>query len=496
MPRSLFSLHAPSLAGRTPDQLQRLVILRWMEILSQLLVVGVAVSVLGMALPVIALTSITLTLLLVNMFTWWRLSRSWPVLPLEFFFQLLVDVVALTGLLYLAGGSTNPFVSLFLLPLTIAAIGLSAGYAWSLAGITVLAYSVLLFFHQPLPSPKADLPGQSWWMPLAMGPGGHGGHGAASAPAQETASVHTGHASADGVLEEGELCSTAHGTGVAESGNANGDFALHLVGMWFNFLVSAGVVGFFLTRMAATLRARERELAAVREESLRNEQILALGTMAAGAAHQMGTPLSTLAVLLREMEMDHPQGPLAEDLALARQQVDHCKQTLTELLAHAGSARGEDAGAATLAHWLNAMMDRWQLLRPTAKLDAYLDGPELTILNERSLEQALLNLLDNAADASQASQQPISLLAHWTEVDCIIEIRDHGTGLDSETAARIGQPFISTKSGGLGIGLFLSNATLERFGGKVALHPHPAGGTLTRVTLPLAKLKLTQRATP
>lgn len=502
MPSSLFSLHARALALRVPDQLQRLVLLRWLEILSQLLVVGVAVSVLGMALPVVIMTSITLALLLVNLLTWWRLGRAWPVLPLEFFIQILVDVVALTGLLYLAGGSANPFVSLLLLPLTIAAIGLSAGYAWALAGVTVLAYTGLMFFHQPLPSPKADLPGQQWWMPLAVGAAGSGGHEAHRLGATTAQSAggndHADHGSQ--MAAEGEFCETGHSERLGVAGaasapaNANGDFALHLMGMWFNFLVSAGVVGFFLTRMAAALRARERELAAAREASLRNEQILALGTMAAGAAHQLGTPLSTLAVLLREMEMDHPHGPLAEDLALARQQVHHCKTTLTELLAHAGSARGESAGATHLTDWLNAMMDRWQLLRPSVNLDAHLDGPDVAVLAERSLEQALLNLLDNAADAAQESQESISLLAHWNQADCVIEIRDHGPGLDRETVERIGQPFISTKSGGLGIGLFLSNATLERFGGKVELHPHPNGGTLTRVTLPLAKLKLAQKS--
>lgn len=470
-------------AQRAPGQLQRLVTLRWIEVACQLLVTGMAVSDLGMALPVLPLLAISLVLAGVNCLTWLRLSRDWPILPAEFFGHLLIDVAALAGLLYLSGGPANPFVSLLLLPLTIAAIGLSAAYAWAMAGVTVAVYTGLLFFHLPLPSPQKALPGQDVWMPmLSAGSSDHSAHLGLEAPVALDHSGHAGH-------DMGAMDHAGHTQVASASAGEGGEFALHLLGMWFNFLISAAVVGFFLTRMASTLRMREQELAAVREDALRNEQILALGTLAAGAAHQLGTPLSTLAVLIREMAVDHPEGPLADDLALARQQVDHCKSTLSELLAQAGKARGEDAQGASLPDWLNAMLDRWQLLRPAVRLDAQLDGPELAVLDERSLEQALLNLLDNAADASP---DEISLRARWDAAECVIEIHDHGPGLDRETAARVGQAFISTKSGGLGIGLFLSNATVERFGGKVELHPRPGGGTTTRVTLPLTKLKIAQ----
>lgn len=463
----------PSVSPHPPGQLQRLVTLRWIEVASQLLVLALAVQGLGMDLPMTAMASVSLSLLGVNLLTWLRLGRHWPVLESELFVQLLIDVAALTALLYLSGGSANPFVSLLLLPLTIAAISLTPGYAWAMAAATVAAYTTLMALHLPLPSPSSALPGQDALLTLV------GAGPVAPAPVMD----HSSHAAMAGM---------DHGDHGAHAEHSNGgSFSLHLLGMWFNFLVSAAVVGFFLTRMAATLRTREQELAAAREEALRNEQILALGTLAAGAAHQLGTPLSTLAVLLREMEMDHPHGVLADDLALARQQVDHCKATLSALLARAGTARREDARAVALADWLGAMVDRWQLLRPSALLSTRLDGPAVTILDERSLEQALLNLLDNAADASP---EQVELDATWNERECILEILDRGPGLDRETAGRIGQAFISTKAGGLGIGLFLSNATIERFGGKVELYPRPSGGTCTRVSLALGPLALTPKA--
>ena len=471
----------PAPAGHLP----RLVNLRWLEVASQLAVLAIARYVLDMSLPWPPMLAVCLALAIGNLLTWLRLKGPWPVTDGELFAQLGMDVLALSTLLYFSGGSANPFVSLLLLPLTIAATTLNARHAWAMAAVAATAYTLLMFHSQPLPEPAARLPLPAWLTgetvadaedachvePLpAAGQDGHAGHGApaAIAPAQPTA--HGGHAMAG-----------MEGMG----GNATA-FALHLLGMWFNFVVSGLVVAFFLTRMAAALRARERELAGTRENALRHEQILALGTLAAGAAHQLGTPLSTLAVVLREMELEH--GPhnadLAADLALARQQVAHCKDTLSRILADAGHHRGEGGEAVALDAFLESMLEDWRLLRPDARIETRLEGPRPApaLLKERSLEHALLNLLDNAADASPAG---VELRAAWDAERCVLDILDRGPGFDK--AARAGEPFISTKEGGLGIGLFLSNATLERFGGKVELFDREGGGTRTRVTLPLKR---------
>ncbi len=462
----MFIRPSPALpAGHLP----RLVNLRWLEVVSQLLVLAIARFGLGMELPVAAMATVTLSLACANILTWLRLATPWPVTDLELFGQLCADVLALATLLYLAGGSANPFVSLLLLPLTIAATTLPPRLAWAMAGLTVLTYSLLLFFSQPLPEPRIQLPlvqqliGGESGLPLDAC------HSEPPAPALP--SIAPGH--------------EAHG-GNTPPGNATG-FALHLLGMWLNFLISGLVVAFFLTRMAATLRQRERELAAAREKALRHEQILALGTLAAGAAHQLGTPLSTLAVVLREMELEHgtsdPQ--LAEDLALARQQVGHCKGILSRILADAGHHRSEGGEAVALDAFLLAMVEDWRLLRPGVKLKLDLDGPHPApaLMTDRTLEHALINLLDNAADA--APEEEVELRVRWQPESCVLEILDRGPGFAS--APQPGRPFLSTKAdkGGLGIGLFLSNATLERFGGQVELFNREGGGACTRVTLPL-----------
>lgn len=465
----MFLRPSPALpAGHLP----RLVNLRWLEVVSQFLVLGIARFGLGMELPVAAMVAVTLSLACANVLTWLRLATPWPVTDLELFGQLCADVLALATLLYLAGGSANPFVSLLLLPLTIAATTLPPRLAWAMAGLTVATYSLLLFYSQPLPEPRIQLPLVQQLI---------GGEGTvlppdachSEPPASVLPSIAPGH----------------EGHGVSPSGtpgNATG-FALHLLGMWLNFLISGLVVAFFLTRMAAALRERERELAAAREKALRHEQILALGTLAAGAAHQLGTPLSTLAVVLREMELEHGgnDAQLAEDLALARQQVGHCKGILSRILADAGHHRSEGGEAMALDAFLLAMVEDWRLLRPGVKLKLDVDGPRPApaLMRDRTLEHALINLLDNAADAAPESE--VELRVRWQPESCELEILDRGPGFAS--APQPGRPFLSTKTdqGGLGIGLFLSNATLERFGGQVELFNREGGGARTRVTLPL-----------
>jgi two-component system sensor histidine kinase RegB len=446
---------------RPPDTnlLPRLIALRWIEVACQLLVLlGVQRWLAVDAAQLKMLFSIVVALAAFNLVAWWRARQAWLVTDTELFAQICVDVLALAGLLYFSGGSSNPFVSLFLLPLTICAAILPPAYALAMAILSLSGYTLLLFFNVPLPGLKVDLP-----LLQSLGAGG-------TAPA--AAMAHMDHMN--------------HGKGAADSG-----FALHLLGMWFNFLVSAGIIAFFLARLAATLRLRDRELAKARENALRNEQILALGTLAAGAAHQLGTPLSTMAVVIHELEIEHAAEPrLNSDLALLRRQVDNCKDLLGKLLSAAGRPRGEDAAARPLDALLGELIERWCLLRPKTIVTTHWLGeaPAPMMLAEPTLEQALLNLLDNAADASP---QEVAVEARWNADSCVIDILDSGPGLVGGAAQKVGQPFFTTKreQGGLGIGLFLSNATLERFGGKVELFNRSAGGACTRITLPLGKLQ-------
>jgi two-component system sensor histidine kinase RegB len=340
---------------------------------------------------------------------------------------LLVDVFAVTVLLYYAGGSTNPLVSFYLVPLIIAAITLPAAYTWSMAGLTVACYTLLMFNYYPL-------------MPR------------------------------------------------------NGDFStavyLHLTGMWLTFVLSAFLIAFFVVRMALAVKERDRALQTAREETLRNERIVALGTLAAGAAHELGTPLATMAVVTHELQQEYAGEPaLVEDLRLLRQQVDNCKQILSSMLAAAGQGRVEDASAQALNDYFADLLEKWQLLRPGVAANAEWQGdlPAPQIIADQTLTQALLNLLNNAADASPDS---VEIIGRWRDDTMELEIRDRGPGLAPEVQQRAGQPFFTTKGQGFGIGLFLANATIERLGGSVVLLNREGGGALTRVSLPLTKLRI------
>jgi two-component system sensor histidine kinase RegB len=200
-----------------------------------------------------------------------------------------------------------------------------------------------------------------------------------------------------------------------------------------------------------------------------------------------------MAVVLHELQQDQVENAaLQEDLSLLRKQVDHCKHILSVLVDKASQSATSSISAITIQALIARVLEQWQLLRPGSPL-AVIDmaGVEhLAVADDPALDQALLNLLDNAADASS---QTVTLQVQAQQDSgrswCCIEILDQGPGIDDAVVARLGEPFITTKSetGGMGIGLFLSNATLERLGGRVEIVNREEGGACTRILLPALK---------
>jgi two-component system sensor histidine kinase RegB len=410
----------------TRENLRRLVVLRYFVLAA--LGVALAVEELGwnMQMPLQPVGAAFAFLGLLNLVTHARLRLGWPVSDTEFFGNLLGDVLGLTVLLYFAGGSTNPLVSLFLLPLMIGATILPGHYNWGVAGLAVACYSLLLFWYQPL---------------------GEQHH---------------------------------HGEDAAQ-------FSLHVLGMWATFLVSAGLIAHFVASMAHSLRERDRLLARAREEALKNERIVALGTLAAGAAHELGTPLATMAILADDMAQRYASQPdMREDAAEIQAQIANCKSIIGALADSAGAARGEEGRAQSADSFLDEVLAKWLLMRPAVNVDCrWSDAtPAPPIIVEQTLSQAVINLFNNAADASPAN---VEIRGRSESGQVVIEIKDRGPGLSEEVARRAGEAFFSTKSpgGGLGIGLFLANATIERFGGKVKIFNREGGGACTQIALPI-----------
>jgi two-component system sensor histidine kinase RegB len=408
------------------SQLRRLNILRSMAVLAQLLTLGVAWKFMEMELDWEAMLLTVFTLATINLLSWLRLRNNSPVSNPELFAQLSVDVSELTVLLYFGGGSTNPFVSLYVLPLVIAAATLPSRYTWGMAALTVACYSILMFYYIPLP--------------------------------------HNHHDMGD---------------------NA---FNSHVMGMWFGFVITALVVAYFVVQMAQAVRSRDEMLIQVREEVLRNERIVALGTQAAGAAHELGTPLSTMAVVIGELQHETGAQPAWRDaLNILNEQVRGCKRILDKILANA-----QDNGIVSLQaadQLLAEVLDEWQLLRPTAQ---YIYSPPTDISSsniplikvDMTLRAALMNLLNNAADAAPHA---IEIHTHWDTMRFTMEIHDHGHGLNEEAALKAGSAFFTTKKEGRGLGLLLANATIERMSGSVRLFNREAGGATTQLVLPIAK---------
>ncbi|MBA3024658.1 MAG: sensor histidine kinase [Gammaproteobacteria bacterium] len=454
-------MHSSLLASQTGhSHLRRLFMLRNWAILAQLATLILVHRFLSTDLAWLPMLSTVGVLTLANALTWWRLSRDYPVSHLELFVQLTLDVTILSVLLYYAGGSTNPFISLYLLPLVLAAAILPRRYTWGMATLTLACYSLLMVWYVPLPTGDA-----------------HAQH--TPAMTQIAPDQHAGHDDPDFCRTESEPVAAA-----ASDTSPLGDaFNTHVIGMWLGFLISAAVIAYFAVEMAAAVRLRDAQLNRVREDTLRNERIVALGTLAAGAAHELGTPLSTMAVVIGEMRDECEIPEQKENLNLLDDQVKNCKRILDTLIRHAQETPDE----VDVVSFLHDVLDEWQLLRPTVHYHYQIDGaqPAPRMSADPALRAALLNLLNNAADASP---DEMDILLYWNDERTVLEIRDHGPGLTPEAAERAGAAFFTTKAEGRGLGLFLANATLERLGGSVQLSNREGGGATTEVILPRAKV--------
>ena len=416
--------------------LKRLFVFRSAVIASELAAVGLAVYALSVELPLHYIFSVIAVYALFNLFVWFRVGKQPSVSANEFFLHLVVDVLSLAALLYFAGGSSNPFVSLFLLPLVIVAATLPKRYVWGMAAVTLGCYTLLMLVNVPLTQ-------------------------------EMTGHAHGGHA--------GHTASTSN-------------FSLHVLGMWFSFLLAVGLILFFVVSMAEALRQRDQKLAEAREKNLRDEHMVSLGTLAAGAAHELGTPLATMAVLTKEMEQEYKQPELLESITILRSQVDRCKTTLAQISASAGQMKAESGHSEDVKSCLSHCISRWQELHPATSISVVLKGfePAPTIVVDETLNQAVINVLNNAADASPNS---IELSALWSAAELNLEIRDFGEGLSTEALQALGKPFFTTKKDGHGLGFYLASEVVRRMGGEMNISNHAEGGALVHIRLPLQKLK-------
>jgi len=317
-------------------------------------------------------------------------------------------------------------VSYYIVPLVIAAAVLPWRHTWLVAVSSLLAYSLLLYYYRPFP---------------LFTPHAHMGHGS----------------------------------------SAN----VHILGMWFNFLFSAGLITFFVVRMAAMLRQQEARAVAQREDRLRNDQIMAVASLAAGTAHELGTPLSTMTVLLEEMLADASLPQQARsDCELLQQQLGQCRNILGDLTRTAELKSTGDSRPRALDEFVEETVELWAVRRPgvSYQVEAGRTGPAPEIPFDPTLAQALENLLNNGADAGS---DKIAVLYTWNKQEATISVRDWGKGINPQLLEDIGKPIIRASRAGLGIGLLLSHATVERYGGRIELRNAQDKGAIATLYLPL-----------
>lgn len=264
-------------------------------------------------------------------------------------------------------------------------------------------------------------------------------------------------------------------------GGGDASFSLHLQGMWFAFTVAALLIAAFVTRVS-------RALAIERENAAKTARLLGLTTLAAGAAHELATPLSTIKTVAAELERalaDRPElASLRDDARLVRSEVERSRAVLDRLSLRSGELRGEAAEPTRVGELATSLSDLGEPL--LSRIDVRCTTPERQVrVPRRALEQVIASLARNALDASgQDGRIELSLDASGRTL--VIDVVDRGEGMGPEARARAGEPFFTTKppGRGMGLGLFLARTLVSQLGGSLAIDSTLGRGTRVTVRLP------------
>jgi two-component system sensor histidine kinase RegB len=421
--------------GLSPDERGRvnlswLVHLHWWAILGQILLIGGSQVFSDVELPMAQLIMIVAAEAVGNV-ALGAIAQRIRVTDGVVVLVMLLDAVVLTVLLDRTGGAINPFSTLYLVNVGLAAVLLPERWAWTLMFASLAAYASL-FVHDTFNS--------------------------------------LGHHI------------RLHGTPTEQ-------MAAHLRGGWIAFSLAAFFTVYFVQRVASALAERERELRQARAMVERKEKLASLATLAAGAAHELSTPLSTIAVVARELQRalgDSGSSEVRTDLQLVRDQVARCREILDRMSANAGEAAGEPIATFSLSEWVAAALDGFPA-RDRVRLElpaeeAALTGPP------RALADILRGLLKNAVQAS-GPDLPVTLRFEVGPERLAAVVLDYGRGMPDEVLSRVGEPFFTTKvpGEGMGLGLFLTRTLAEQLGGEFHITSRPGVGTEARIELPASR---------
>lgn len=409
-----------------------LIQLRWLAVVGQLITILAVHFGMGIALPLPFMLIVPFATILLNLASLAVLRRRTDIAHAELFLALLFDVVALAIQLFLSGGATNPFVSLFLLQVVLGAILLDQASAWIIVAVAAGFAALLSQFYQPLRLPPSL---------------------------------------------SGKL------------------FTLHIAGTWVCFTLIAILLMMFLTRINHNLKARDAHLADLRQQAAEEGHIVRMGLLASGAAHELGTPLSSLAVALndwRRMPALAENRELIDEIDEMQAELRRCKAIVTGILLSAGEARGEAPRVTTIGAFLDDIVIGWGMAHSQISISC---SPDLDlaqrIVSDPVIKQAIANLLDNAEEAGATR---ISIAAHCENETLVIAVHDDGQGFDERMLADFGKPYNSSKGRqGGGLGLFLVVNVVRKLGGDVTAANRQEGGATVTLRLPRSALAIGEK---
>jgi len=425
---------SPGEAGNAPERLAgrknllQLIQMRWLAVAGQLATILAVQLVLNVSLPMVEMLTLLGVLALFNVASWLRSRLALPVGNGELFLGLLADVAVLTGQLYYSGGVTNPFIYLYLLQVAVGTVLLRPHYIWAIVVATSLCFVGLTQWHRPLTLPDMLSPALS---------------------------------------------------------------AQYIGGLLICFLLNASLLVIFIGRIGRNLRQRDATLADLRQRAAEEEHIVRMGLLASGAAHELGTPLATLSVILGDWARMAPfaaEPELREEIAEMQMQLKRCKTIVSGILLSAGEARGEAPVETTLHRFLDDLVQEWRATRPVTVLHYTRDAvPDVPIISDSALRQMVGNVLDNALEA--APKSALRLIAERDDDTLVLRVLDRGPGFAPPMLEFFGKPYQSSKGKpGGGLGLFLSVNVARTLGGRIEARNRDGGGAEVVISLPLASL--------
>jgi two-component system sensor histidine kinase RegB len=408
--------------------LMLLIQLRWVAVIGQIATIAFVDRILLIRLPLIEMSAVVLFLVALNMVSLLRYRQKDRLTKTELLLELLLDVAALTIQIYLSGGASNPFISLYLLQVILGAVLLDSWSTWLLMAITAIAYVVLGFVYRPITMPHAH----------------------------------------DGSF-----------------------FNLHIQGMFICFLLAGCLMVFFTSRVQRNLRTRDTNLAELRQRSVEEDHIVRMGLLASGAAHELGTPLATLSVIVNDWKKNaaltaNPE--VADEIGEMIGQLDRCKKIVSGILASSGEARAEGTIRTTIGKFMDDTIADWRQHHSPDSFD-YVNAlkTDQVVISDLAIRQILFNVLDNALEASPTW---IGVVVGNRDDNLVISVNDGGAGFRSDILADLGKPYRSTKSRpGAGLGLFLVMNVVRKLGGAVSAKNGQDGGACVTLTIPLSALR-------